>query len=816
MDRQFGSKKKPAAVSVMPGNVQSVEEIENGLRVRAEQASLQVRFLAANMVEVRVRPDHEFPAYHSYALDETFKPDMLPVSVQQDAQAIVAGVGDVVCAIWQENSQLQFTLGNGQKVSQNSGLGLVWRGEEISWTRQLPQEEWCYGFGLRAPAGLSLRGRQLALWNTDFIYYKQDSDPLYLSIPFYLGVHPQYAIGILWDNPARGQVDLGATQPNSMTLSAETGELRFFIIAAEKAEDVLKRYLELTGKPAQLPLWAFGYHQSRYTYTPSERVRDIAREFRRRKIPCDTLHFDIEYMHGYRVFTFDPETFGDIQALFGELGEQGFKTVGILDPAVKVDEQYEAFQSGKDQGVFHTYPDGTLYRAPVWAGESAFPDFTNPQTRQWWADQVSRLVKEGFDGLWNDMNEPTIFAPRPQVVDTLPDYLPANWEGQDGTHLGGAHNVYGMQMARATREGLTRAKPDKRPFVLTRAAYAGAQRYTGTWTGDNSSNWEHLRLTIPTVLNLGLSGMFYNGPDIGGFHDVGNPELYARWIQLGSVLPFCRTHTEKDTPDQEPWSYGTEVENIARHYLELRYQLLPYIYSTYVQSTATGVPPVRPTFLIDPSDMRLYEQSDAFMLGDILLFAPVLEEGATSREVYLPRGVWYDFWSRKLIDGARVVTVEAPLDQMPIFARAGKVLPMYPVMQYVGEKSVEELHLLAFAGSGETTIYEDAGEGFDYQQGDYRWSYFSNQYLPNGQFGVDWRRAGRYQPGYSKARLEIIGISGEPEAVTVDDQPAALWFFENGVVEILNAPFEKVRIIGKTRDDAAAETIVSRSPLDLE
>jgi alpha-glucosidase len=400
----------------------------------------------------------------------------------------------------------------------------------------------------------------------------------------------------------------------------------------------------------------------------------------------------------------------------------------------------------------------------------------------------------------------------PKGVGVIPDYIPANWEGQGNTHLGGAHNVYGTQMARATRMGMEKARPDKRPFVLTRAAYAGAQRYTVSWTGDNRSEWDHLKLSISMVLNLSLSGMFFTGPDIGGFMGDSEPELYARWIQLSSLLPFCRTHTATGTIDQEPWSFGPEVEKIARKYIELRYQLLPYLYSTYVQGALNGVPMVRPTFWEDPSDVRLYNQDDVYLVGDALLVAPIVEKGATKREFYLPRGVWYNFWTRKLIDGARTIEVEAPLDEMPIFVRAGRVLPMWPVMQYVGERPVEELQLLAFAGIGETTLYEDAGEGLGYRNGEYRYSYFSNKFLPGGQYAVEWRRAGKYEPPYKRVRLEIIGIPGEPDMLFVDDQPAALWFFENGMVEVLGNPFSQVRMVGKSADSSEAAKTVARKP----
>lgn len=813
MEKRFGQKRKRRNNNVVQtlGSLRSFEKSVDGVRVIGQNGALSLRFMAPNLLQVRVRPDSQFPEPFSYAIDPNFAPETSSLTVSEDTDTVLVGAGAMACLVSRQDCHLRLVLPNGHEVSVDAGTGLSWSQDGVQWTRRLPPGEHCHGLGQRA-AGLNLRGKQWHLWNHDPATYHRHEDPCYYSIPFYIGVNKDYALGVLWDNPARGVVDLGMTQPDQMTISAETGELRLYLIADENPTLVMKRYFNLTGLMPLPPLWVFGYHQSRWSYTPSNRFRDLAAEFRRRQIPCDVLHFDIDYMDDFRVFTWNPQTFGDIVSLIQELKAQGFKTISILDPAIKADPNYEVYQSGVAADIFYKYPDGSLFLAPVWAGESAFPDFTNPAARRWWADYVARLATEvGFDAFWNDMNEPAVFLPK--GAGTIPDFVSADWEGQKSTHLEGAHNVYGMQMARATTEGMLRARPDERVFSLTRAAYAGAQRYTGSWTGDNVATWDHLRLSISMVLNLGLSGIVFTGPDIGGWADSPDPELYARWIQVGSMLPFCRTHTAQGTDDQEPWSFGTEVEAIARQYIGLRYQLLPYIYSSFAQCAAHGTPLVYPTFMYDPSDEKLANQDDAFMLGESLLIAPVLEKGATSREIYLPRGVWYDFHTNKLIDGAREIQVDAPLNHMPMYAKAGKIIPMWETMQYVGEKPIEELRLRAFAGPGETAIFEDSGEGLGYTQGQYRWSYFTCSFMPNGQFAIDWRTAGSYEPPYKKARLEVIGIPGEPGQVLVDGQPAPLWFFEGGHVEILSNPFNSVHLVGKARSAAAAaDTVVRRKP----
>ncbi|NDJ86618.1 MAG: DUF5110 domain-containing protein [Chloroflexi bacterium] len=819
MEKRFAIRHpKVTGPRLTPGMLTSHQAIEGGVVAQTQNASIELRLIRPNLLAVRVRSDGTFPERHSYALDPEFDPMPPPINIEDVASGIQLDAGAMRVHLDRQTGQLTITLPNGQVASQDAAGGLAWNAAGVSWTRHLPVGERCHGLGERA-TGLNLRGRLFTLWNTDFIDYQRESDPLYFSIPFYLGVHHDYAIGVLWDNPGRGAVDLGKTTPDRMQFNAKSGDLNFYVIADETPQAVLKSYLELTGKPPLLPMWAFGYHQSRYTYMPSDRYRELATEFRQRQIPCDVLHFDIEYMDQYQIFTWDQQQFNDLPQLLQDLRRKGFKTVAIIDPAVKHAEGNEAFASGQAVDAFHRYPDGELFIAPVWAGESVFPDFTKPATREWWADHVAAFIqRSGFDGLWNDMNEPTLFMPK-VIVGTVPDYITADWEGQGSTHHEGAHSVYGMQMARATRTGLERATPAARPFILTRAGYAGAQRYCGTWSGDNTSTWDHLRLSVSMTLQMGLSGMFFTGPDIGGFHGTSNAELYARWIQVGSMLPFCRTHTEKDTPDQEPWSYGPEVEAIARQYLGLRYQLLPYIYSSYTHSIEEGIPLVRPVFFADPQDQKLFEQDDTFMLGDALLVAPVMDAGVRSRDIYLPRGVWYDFWTGKALEGGQTIHVDVPIDRMPLFARAGKLIPMWPLMQYVGEKPVEEIRLRVYVGDGESAFYEDSGEGFGYQQGDYRWAYFTAKHTPEEQrFTLERRIAGDYEPTYTKVRLEIVGVREEPDEILVDDEAAAIWFFETPAIEILTESLQSVRLEGMFEPfeddaDSGAETLQSRSDL---
>lgn len=792
LNRRFEAKKARGRFQAL-GDVKTVQKQPNRLLVHTEQAYVEISFLAPDIVRVRMRHSHEFPPPFSYAVERIDWPHP-PVETVDAAEIYTAKTERLICRIHKKGSRLTFETPEGRVISDDVD-GIEWRENEVRWTRHMPSQERAYGLGQRA-SSLNLRGKRLALWNSDpGPGYERDVDPAYFSIPFYIGVQPAGVFGVLWDNPARGYVDLGAEVADEMTFFAEEGELRYYFFLSDSVPEVLKLYTELTGRMPLPPMWALGFHQSRWGYASERDFRTLAREFRERKLPCDTLYFDIDYMNEYRVFTWNRDQFPLLPALLAELSAQGFKSVAILDPGVKVDEKYEIYQDGLKQNTFLKYPNAKLVTAPVWPGPCHFPDFTSARARAWWASLIPILTQAGFAGFWNDMNEPAII--NLQKDPTLPDYVVHDWDSAGNSHVGGGHNVYGMLMARATREGLQKQYPAKRPFVMTRAAYAGAQRYASSWTGDNESTWEHLRLSISMTLNCGLSGMAFTGPDVGGFAGEPDGELFARWMQVGSMLPYFRVHTMAGTPAQEPWSFGEQVESIARYYLELRYQLLPYIYSTFAQCSQEGRPIVRPLFLYDPTDEALVDIDDEFMLGDSILVAPILEKGVTQRDVYLPRGVWYEYNTGKLIDGGRTVTVDAPLERMPIYMRAGRVLPMWPVMQYVGEYPLEEARLRVYAGSGETTLYEDAGDGLEYLNGAYRWSYFTCKFLPSGQFAIEWRRAGQYDPPYQQIRVEVVGISGEPEAVMLDGQQAPIWYYEAGIVEFIVQPFGEARIIGK-------------------
>ncbi|MHB8626616.1 MAG: glycoside hydrolase family 31 protein [Aggregatilineales bacterium] len=798
--------RRPGGAWRTPGAVLEIEKYERGTILRCERGALRLTVIAPDCVQVRWLPRNgrssdKFPVPFSYAVAKVTWPDT-PFKISESDESITLDAGKIICSVTRLTGRVRFSDEEGRALGGDAD-GIAWHSGQSRLTRTLPPpaEALCVGLA-EQPVGLDVRGHRYQMWNTSPTRYERGTIPIYYTIPFYIDVYSDRAAGCFWDNPGRGWIDAGKANPGQMTFESDSGELRYYVFAGANVADVLARYTELTGRMPLPPLWALGLHQSRWSYTPADRVREIAVGFRKRKIPCDAIHLDIDYMDGYRCFTWDRARFPSPAVLVGDLLADGFKTIVILDPGLKVDPQYAVDQSGLKEDVFVKYPGGKPFTGPVWAGVSHFPDFTDPKARAWWAAQFESLAKIGIAGVWNDMNEPVLFNLGSDRQ--MPDNVRHAFEGQAATHVE-AHNLYGTTMARASRDGLEKWWPDKRPFNITRAAYAGAQRYASTWTGDNSSTWDHLRLSISMTLNCGLSGMAFTGPDTGGFGGDAEPELFVRWVQLSALLPFFRIHTAKNTRDQEPWSFGQPYEDIVRKYIELRYQLLPYLYSAFAQCAQTGLPIVRPLFMADPADLTLRSAEDAFLLGDNLLSAPVVEKGATGRDVYLPRGRWYNFWTQEAFDGGQTIHVEAPLDTLPLYVRAGAVIPLWPVQQYVGQGPVEELQLKAYVGNGEDTLYEDAGEGLAYQRGEYRWLYFTCTAQTDGGLKLTWRRAGQYTPNYKRIRVEVYGISTQPQSILLDGQSAPLWYFENGIVEFtINTPFSTVEIIPASESPAAS------------
>lgn len=559
-----------------------------------------------------------------------------------------------------------------------------------------------YGTG-EVIGDLRRNGSDVTLWNTDnYEYGKFDGKQLYQAHPWVLGVRADgSSFGILADNSWRQEIRL----ENGVDIISEGPSFRVIVIEKETPQEVMVALGELTGTMAMPPLWALGYQQSRYSYFPDTNVQELADEFRARKIPADVIWMDIDYMDGFRVFTFDPEGFPDPKSLNDYLHTKDFKSVYMIDPGIKQDSLYKVYQEGSAGNHWVLDAAGNEYNGEVWPGQVAFPDYTRPETQKWWASLYTDFMNLGIDGVWNDMNEPAVFD---GPGGSMPD---------NNIHRGGGdlpkdihlryHNVYGLLMVRSSREGIMDVNPEKRPFVLSRANYIGGQRYAATWTGDNSATWENLKMSIPMSINLSLSGQPFNGPDIGGFTKSPSADLFGNWIALGAYYPFSRNHTSNDTEDQEPWAFGEEIENVSRTAINRRYRLMPYLYTLFHEAATTGMPIIRPTFFADIKDENLRDEQQSFLLGENLLVIPRWAE-----DLKMPEGDWQDIAFEETDDTYQAI----------VKLRDGAIVPMGPVIQSTEEYSTAKLTLLINpdeAGNASGSLYDDAGEGYGYQEGDY-------------------------------------------------------------------------------------------------
>lgn len=569
-----------------------------------------------------------------------------------------------------------------------------------------------YGLGEKLGT-LSRAGQTHTFWNTDAYDpswggYAPDADPLYLSIPWLIGQHRLGSYGVLSLNTHRSHVDVGAADPMLWTSTWDEGLADELLVVGDDVRQVVERFSALLGRSPMPPRWALGYHQSRWGYAPDQRFLDLADRFAEERLPLTSLWFDIQHQDGFRSFTWDPALFPDPAGLLGELRARGLRSVAIVDPGLKVDPGWDVYDELVGRGLALSGASGQPVVARAWPGDSVFPDFSRPETRDWWAGRIERLAELGLDGVWLDVNEPTTF-PEGGGGTTIDNHTPVAGDGVP-TDMAELHNVYANLQAAATVEGLRRAHPDRRPFVLSRAGYAGIQRHAGVWTGDVPSTWWGLQGTVQLVQSVGLSGVPMVGSDVGGYSGSPSPELYARWMAVGVLSPFFRVHTTQGVPDQEPWAFGTEVRDLSRDLIALRERLRPYLYSLFDQHTRTGAPVLRPMLWEFPADAARDEQ---LMLGPWLLAAPVLTEGATEVTARLPEGTWAEFHSGLLHLGPRSVTQAAPLAALPLYLRHGAILPLAPVGSTEVDGLIEPLEIQLFprfAGS-EFELYDDAGDG---------------------------------------------------------------------------------------------------------
>ncbi len=750
------------------GKVDSTEATPSRLILHCEGGSqVQITFLQPNLFRYTLRRAAYPESLLEYPLAR-LEWDPIPVEFTENDTRVMLKSNELALDIQKSPCRLTVRNRQGDVVSEDDpGMGVGWDGKEVRCWRTIAPDEKFFGLGEKT-GPVNKRGREWVMWNDDYPGYDDRTDPLYESIPFFIGLRSGNAYGIFFNNSYRTTFNMGAGNRRYSSFAAEQGSLDYFFMYGPEISRVVETYTQLTGRSPMPPLWSLGYQQCRYSYYPASEVLRVAKTFREKHIPADVIYLDIHYMDDFRVFTFDPERFPNPRALMNELDSMGFKVVTIIDPGVKVDTTYRVAREGLEGDHFVRYPDGELYIGEVWPGPSYFPDFSREQTRKWWAGLLDEFLNIGVDGFWNDMNEPAVWGKAfPQEV--------IFYDGGKFSSQKKMHNLYGFLMCRSAAEGLNRLHSEERQFLLTRAGFAGIQRYSAVWTGDNIASEEHLELGIRMMLGMGLSGVPFVGMDVGGFMGTPSPELFARWMQVGALSPLFRNHTAFNTCAQEPWAFGEDVERISREAVEMRYRFLPYLYSLFYEASQTGAPLWRPLFWYDAEDEQVYDwdYQHEFFVGEKVLAAPMTREGQYVKKVYLPEGRWLDANTERVCEGRQAIYVDAPLDRLPLFLREGAIVPSREPMQFVDEKPLTKLILDVFPSTEPNTFqyYEDDGKSFDYRQGIYRITEFNCVHHDGELHFVKRRAHDRYNAPERELEIRFHAISKAPREVMLARQP---------------------------------------------
>ncbi|MEQ9169171.1 MAG: glycoside hydrolase family 31 protein [Fulvivirga sp.] len=635
-------------------------------------------------------------------------------SIEDTESVIIVKTSLLQLEISKSPVRFTFKKPGGQIISADDTFGTSRIGDQITTYKKLQEGERFIGLGEKT-GPLDRRGQGYEHWNTDSFAYGSEQDPLYCSTPFYIGLHNNLAYGIYLDNSHKSFVNFGASNDRFSSFSVDAGDMDYYFIHDNNVEGIIKKYAHLTGTTPLPPLWSIGYQQCRYSYYPDVEVERIAKTFRQKNIPADVIVLDIHYMEQYKIFTWDNKKFSKPAELVQHLKELGFHVVVMCDPGIKIEDGYTAYESGKQNDVFIKYPDGTNYSGTVWPGLCHFPDFTKASTRDWWEENLKSYTEIGVDGFWNDMNEIATWG------QMLPELIEFDFDGEKDTARKG-RNIYGFQMSRATFEGTKAGLENKRPFNLTRAGFSGIQRYAAVWTGDNVASDEHMMLGVRLVNSMGLAGIAFAGYDVGGFVGNASEHLFARWAQIGSFSPFFRGHSMINSRDSEPWAYGEQVEEISTNFIRLRYKLMPYIYSLFFEASVSGMPLQRSLAINYSFDHNVYSglYQNQYLFGPSIMVAP-LESDKTLTKVYLPEGEWYEMFNDQKFEGNQEMIIECGIEKLPVFIKSSSIVPVAPQANTNTQGLGDTLEIHVYAGHHENCFvyYEDDGESYDYENGQF-------------------------------------------------------------------------------------------------
>ncbi len=828
---------KPAAHSVKPSGTRQEEAghpatqtRQNSVDVRSGAAVVRLTALGDNTIRVQMSADGKFPVDNSWAVLPEAVAAMKPSAAVQVSSAgggTEMATKSVRVRVSKPGLAVTFMDAAGNVISQddaarpvsfrkvpiyNQAIKSSFQSPELVkgkmatsfkvW-KVMPEDEHYFGLGDKA-GPLDHRAQAFTMWNTDAFGWQESTDPLYKTIPFFVALRKGVSYGIFLDNTFRTHWDFGKAERDAFSFGSDDGPLDYYFFYGPSPKKVIEQYTGLTGRTPMPAIWTLGYQQCRYSYFPEARVREIAKTFRDKNIPVDAIYLDIDYQRENRPFTVDPQKFPNFTGMIADLAKQGIKTILITDMHIKKEDGYAPYDSGMRGDHFVKNPDGSVFVGPVWPGPSVFPDFTRGKvTREWWGSLYKEFVKDGVKGFWNDMNEPAVFE---RVGKTMPLDAVHRVAMPDGSERKAdhreIHNVYGFQNVRATYEGQLELSPNQRPFVLTRAAYAGAQRYAATWTGDNSSSWNHMRLSLPMLMNMGVSGYANVGVDIGGYWGSPLPEVLTRWTEIGAFNPVYRNHTQKGTADQEPWVHGPEQEAIRKKYIELRYRLMPYTYSAFEENTRNGDPVMRPLFLEFPDgNDAVVTSSTEFMFGKDILVAPKVWEFMDTVEVTLPHGEWFDYWSGERVKGDQVLQVKDQLDRLPIYVRAGAFLPQMPVVQSMDEMPNGPLELRIYPPTAEAKsnpcgglLYTDDGLTYNFRKGEH-W-HVSFRCTPSTDslvINTEIHGSKTYKPWWKAVQVQVYGAEKAASKVEAGNSELKSSYDAAGKVLSFTLPVESMQ-----------------------
>lgn len=755
------------------GKILTYTVLDQAVRIHFEEREGQIEVYSDSIINIFA--GHETADHNSYAIEGNkvqatwfrvedsgggicIRTERLQIRVYDEFKVdIYDSEGTLLCEDYRKKRCYEPAVSHASLIlasQEGHEVNLVDKNHKIEVLKTMFGDESFYGMGDKT-GHLNKKDYEYEMWNTNNPAPQVESfKSLYKSIPFYITLREQSVFGIFFDNHYKTYFDMGKENPEYYYMGADDGNLDYYFIYGADMHEVVSGYAYLTGTHELPQLWTLGYHQSRWSYESETELKDIAKKLREYEIPCDALYLDIDFMDHFKIFTWNKENFPKPGKMMKDLKKDGFKVVTIVDPAIKQEEGYPVYEEGMERDYFLKGPDGQVYYNKVWPGTCAYPDFSEEKVRQWWAHYEKELLADGVAGIWNDMNEPASFCGE------LPGDVVFGNDGKPAIH-DEMHNLYGNFMAEATYRGW-RACSEKRPFIITRACFSGAQKYCMNWTGDNQSLWILLQTAIPQMCNMGLSGMGFTGTDVGGYGSDCTGELFARWMEVGCFSPFFRNHSSRPSRRQEPWKFGKEVLDISRTYIQLRYQLIPYYYDLFRQQAETGIPVMRPLVLEYERDQNVRELNDEFMIGPSLLAAPVVEQGKRQRMVYLPEGEWTDYWTGEKVAGGKHLVAEVPLAHCPLYLRDHSMIPCYPVQNYIGEQEIEELRLRISGKEASYVHYQDNGEDYRYRDGEYNEYLFE---LIDGRFQVSF-----IHEGYKKQYRSFCLIhEGSKYTVSADE-----------------------------------------------